>query len=36
LNTSQALEKLRSEAGLGGDVETLVRFIESSRRGIIK
>jgi UDP-N-acetylglucosamine acyltransferase len=36
LNTSQALEKLRSESGHGEDVETLVRFIESSQRGIIK
>ena len=36
LNTSQALEKLRSESGLGEDVEMLVRFIESSQRGIIK
>jgi UDP-N-acetylglucosamine acyltransferase len=36
LNTSQALEKLRSESCLGEDVETLVRFIESSQRGIIK
>jgi UDP-N-acetylglucosamine acyltransferase len=36
LNTSQALEKLRSESGLGEDVEMLVRFIESSERGIIK
>lgn len=35
LNTSQALEKLREEAG-GEDVELLVRFIESSQRGIIK
>src|SRR5271165_4602487 len=36
LNTSQALEKLRAESGLGEDVEMLVRFIESSERGIIK
>ena len=36
LNTSQALEKLRSESGLGDDVEMLVRFIEGSQRGIIK
>jgi UDP-N-acetylglucosamine acyltransferase len=36
LNTSQALEKLRAESGLGGDVESLVRFIESSQRGVIK
>lgn len=36
LNTSQALEKLRSESGLGEDVEMLVRFIETSQRGVIK
>ena len=36
LNTSQALEKLRSEGELGEDVEILVRFIEASQRGVIK
>jgi len=36
LNTSQALEKLRAEGNLGDDVEMLVRFIESSQRGVIK
>ncbi len=36
LNTSQALEKLRTESARGEDVETLLRFIESSERGIIK
>jgi UDP-N-acetylglucosamine acyltransferase len=36
LNTSQALERLKTEANLGEDVELLVRFIESSARGIIK
>jgi UDP-N-acetylglucosamine acyltransferase len=36
LNTSQALAKLRSEGGRGEDVEMLMRFIESSERGIIK
>ena len=36
LNTSQALEKLRSEHELGEDVEMLVRFIETSQRGVIK
>ncbi len=36
LNTSQALEKLRSEGELGDDVEMLVRFIETSQRGVIK
>jgi UDP-N-acetylglucosamine acyltransferase len=36
LNTSQALEKLRTEEGLGRDVELLLRFIEASQRGFIK
>jgi UDP-N-acetylglucosamine acyltransferase len=36
LNTSQAIETLRSEGGLSEDVELLVRFIESSERGVIK
>jgi UDP-N-acetylglucosamine acyltransferase len=36
LNTSQALEKLRSEGAQSEDVEALLRFIESSQRGIIK
>jgi UDP-N-acetylglucosamine acyltransferase len=36
LNTSQALEKLRAETEPGEDVASLVRFIESSQRGIIK
>jgi UDP-N-acetylglucosamine acyltransferase len=36
LNTSQALEKLRCEGELGKDVEMLVRFIETSQRGVIK
>jgi UDP-N-acetylglucosamine acyltransferase len=36
LNTSQALEKLRSEGAQGEDVELLLRFIETSQRGIIK
>jgi len=36
LNTSQALEKLRSEADLGEDVEMLIRFVEASERGVIK
>ena len=36
LNTSQALEKLKSEADRGEDVETLIRFIEASERGVIK
>ena len=36
LNTSQALEKLKLERDLGDDVEMLIRFIESSERGVIK
>lgn len=36
LNTSQALEKLKSEGDLGEDVEYLMKFIELSERGVIK
>jgi UDP-N-acetylglucosamine acyltransferase len=36
LNTSQALEKLRSEPGRGEDIDMLIRFIEASERGVIK
>jgi UDP-N-acetylglucosamine acyltransferase len=36
LNTSQALEKLRAEGDQGEDVDLLLRFIESSERGVIK
>lgn len=36
LNTTQALEKLKSEGDLGADVEMLLRFIEASDRGVIK
>jgi len=36
LNTSQALEKLRAEQDRGEDVDMLIRFIESSERGVIK
>jgi UDP-N-acetylglucosamine acyltransferase len=36
LNTSQALEKLKAEPGLSEDVQMVIRFIESSERGIIK
>lgn len=36
LNTSQALEKLKAEGHSGPDVELLIRFIESSDRGVIK
>jgi len=36
LNTTQAVEKLRSDGDLGEDVELLVHFIEGSKRGVIK
>jgi UDP-N-acetylglucosamine acyltransferase len=36
MNTSQAVEKLRSEGAQGEDVEMLLTFIESSHRGVIK
>ena len=36
LNTSQALEKLRAEGEFSNDVDLLVRFIETSQRGVIK
>ena len=36
MNTSQALEKLKGEVDRGEDVEMLIRFIETSERGIIK
>jgi len=36
LNTTQALEKLKSEGDPGEDVAMLLRFIEDSERGVIK
>src|SRR5580765_3935161 len=36
MNTSQALEKLKSESDRGDDVNMLIRFIEASERGVIK
>ena len=36
LNTSQALEKLKSEETTGEDVTRLIQFIEESTRGVIK
>ncbi len=36
LNTTQALDKLKSEAERGEDVDMLIQFIESSERGVIK
>lgn len=36
MNTSQALERLKAENDRGEDVDMLIRFIETSERGIIK
>lgn len=36
LNTTQALEKLKSEGDQGDDVRILISFIETSERGVIK
>ena len=36
LNTSQALKMLKAEPDSGEDVEMLIRFIETSERGVIK
>jgi UDP-N-acetylglucosamine acyltransferase len=36
LNTTQAMEKLKSEGQEGEDVAMLLRFIEDSERGIVK
>src|SRR5438094_65530 len=36
LNTTQALEQLKSEQDGGEDVEMLIRFVEASERGVIK
>ncbi len=36
LNTTQALEKLKSEPDRGEDAEMLIRFVEESERGVIK
>jgi UDP-N-acetylglucosamine acyltransferase len=36
LNTSQALETLKAGGDCGEDVEMLIRFVESSARGVIK
>jgi len=36
LNTTQALERMKSEPDRGEDVDMLIRFIESSERGVIK
>ncbi len=36
LNTTQALERLKSEGDQGEDVTMMIRFIEQSERGVIK
>ena len=36
MNTSQALEKLKSEPDRSDDVDMLIRFVERAERGIIK
>ena len=36
LNTSQALEKMKSETDRGEDVDLLIKFIEASERGVVK
>jgi UDP-N-acetylglucosamine acyltransferase len=36
LNTTQALDKLKSESARGQDVDMLIQFIESSERGVVK
>jgi UDP-N-acetylglucosamine acyltransferase len=36
LNTSQALEQIRASLNQHEDIEALVRFIETSDRGVIK
>jgi UDP-N-acetylglucosamine acyltransferase len=36
MNTSQALDKLKSEPDRGEDVDMLIAFIEASERGVIK
>ena len=36
LNTTQALEKIREEITGSPEVDLLVEFIESSKRGVVK
>src|SRR5947209_7885743 len=36
MNTSQALEKIKSESDRSEDVDVLIRFVERAERGIIK
>jgi UDP-N-acetylglucosamine acyltransferase len=35
-NTSQALGEMRKAFGESGDVQELIRFVESAQRGIVK
>ena len=36
LNTTQALRRIREEVQGSGEVEELLRFIETSKRGVVK
>ena len=36
LNTSQAVERIRSEISGSPEVDLLTKFIESSKRGVVK
>ena len=36
LNTSQAVEKIKTEKDRGEDVDLLIKFIEASERGVVK
>jgi UDP-N-acetylglucosamine acyltransferase len=36
LNTARAIEKMRAEIPPGGELDELIRFLESSERGVIK
>jgi UDP-N-acetylglucosamine acyltransferase len=36
LSTRQALEKIRAELAMTAEVEYIIKFIESSERGIVK
>jgi len=36
LNTAQALERIRGESERSPEVDELIRFIETSERGVVK
>ena len=36
LNTTQALEQIREKFPPGGDRDEIIRFIETSKRGVVK